>query len=155
MTAIRFAARVADTYGVNLPAPAQKIATTPAAPTPSAATVTPAAHEPEPPKTKTDITAAMPTFRWPVNGRVITAFGPKPSGQQNDGINVSVPEGTPIKAAEDGVVAYAGSELKYVVRLADGQTLAVRAPAGAVRKCGTRVVATFAKEHARVLEPKA
>ena len=87
---------------------------TPAAPatTPSAAAVTPAAHEPEPPKTKTDVTAAMPTFRWPVNGRVITAFGPKPSGQQNDGINVSVPEGTPIKAAEDGVVAYAGNELK-------------------------------------------
>jgi murein DD-endopeptidase MepM/ murein hydrolase activator NlpD len=96
------------------PAPTQKIATTPAAPaaTPSAATVTPAAHEPEPSKTKTDVTAAMPTFRWPVNGRVITAFGPKPSGQQNDGINVSVPEGTPIKAAEDGVVAYAGNELK-------------------------------------------
>jgi len=92
-------------------APAQKIATAPAA-TPSAAAVTPAAHEPEPPKTKTDVTAAMPTFRWPVNGRVITAFGPKPSGQQNDGINVSVPEGTPIKAAEDGVVAYAGNELK-------------------------------------------
>ena len=60
----------------------------------------------------TDVTAAMPTFRWPVRGRVITAFGPKPSGQQNDGINVSVPEGTPIKAAEDGVVAYAGNELK-------------------------------------------
>jgi murein DD-endopeptidase MepM/ murein hydrolase activator NlpD len=93
------------------PAPAQKIATTPAT-TPSAAAVTPAAHEPEPSKTKTDVTAAMPTFRWPVNGRVITAFGPKPSGQQNDGINVSVPEGTPIKAAEDGVVAYAGNELK-------------------------------------------
>jgi murein DD-endopeptidase MepM/ murein hydrolase activator NlpD len=74
--------------------------------------VTPAAHEPEPPKAKADVTAAMPSFRWPVNGRVITAFGPKPSGQQNDGINVSVPEGTPIKAAEDGVVAYAGNELK-------------------------------------------
>ena len=39
-------------------------------------------------------------------------FGPKPTGQQNDGINVAVPEGTPIKAAEDGVVAYAGNELK-------------------------------------------
>ena len=93
---------------------APKVATVPAAPaaTPSAAMVTPAAHEPEPPKTKTDVTAALPTFRWPVHGRVITAFGPKPSGQQNDGINVSVPEGTPIKAAEDGVVAYAGNELK-------------------------------------------
>lgn len=80
--------------------------------TPTANTVTPAPQDPEPPKTKTDATAAMPSFRWPVNGRVITAFGPRPSGQQNDGINVSVPEGTPIKAAEDGVVAYAGNELK-------------------------------------------
>jgi len=79
---------------------------------PTAAVITPAAHEPEPPKAKVETTAAMPSFRWPVNGRVITAFGPKPSGQQNDGINVSVPEGTPIKAAEDGVVAYAGNELK-------------------------------------------
>ena len=56
--------------------------------------------------------AAAPGFRWPVRGRVITGFGPKPAGQQNDGINVAVPEGTPVKAAEDGVVAYAGSELK-------------------------------------------
>lgn len=55
---------------------------------------------------------ATPTFRWPVKGRVIAGFGPKPNGQQNDGINLAVPEGTPIKAAEDGVVAYAGSELK-------------------------------------------
>ena len=43
---------------------------------------------------------------------MIQAFGPKSGGGQNDGINVAVPEGTPIKAAEDGVVAYAGSELK-------------------------------------------
>jgi murein DD-endopeptidase MepM/ murein hydrolase activator NlpD len=95
-------------------APAQKVATVPATPaaTPTAAAITPVAKDPEPPKTKTDITAAMPKFRWPVNGRVITAFGPRPSGQQNDGINVSVPENTPIKAAEDGVVAYAGNELK-------------------------------------------
>ena len=54
----------------------------------------------------------LPTFRWPVRGRVIAAFGPKPNGLQNDGINLAVPEGTPIKAAEDGVVAYAGNELK-------------------------------------------
>jgi murein DD-endopeptidase MepM/ murein hydrolase activator NlpD len=96
------------------PVAAPKVASIPAAPvaTPTASVVTPAARDPEPPKTKTDVTSAMPKFRWPVNGRVITAFGPKPSGQQNDGINVSVPEGTPIKAAEDGVVAYAGNELK-------------------------------------------
>lgn len=55
---------------------------------------------------------AGPSFRWPVRGRIISAFGKKPNGQQNDGINLSVPEGTPIRAAEDGVVAYAGNELK-------------------------------------------
>lgn len=55
---------------------------------------------------------AMQSFRWPVKGRVIAGFGPKPSGGQNDGINLAVPEGTPVKAADDGVVAYAGNELK-------------------------------------------
>ncbi len=66
-----------------------------------------------------------PGFRWPVRGRVIAAFGPKPNGLQNDGINLAVPEGTPVKAAEDGVVAYAGNELKgygnlVLVRHANG-----------------------------------
>ncbi|MCW5689576.1 MAG: peptidoglycan DD-metalloendopeptidase family protein [Pseudolabrys sp.] len=55
---------------------------------------------------------AMPSFRWPVHGRIIAAFGSKPNGTQNDGINIAVPEGTQIKAADDGVVAYAGNELK-------------------------------------------
>jgi murein DD-endopeptidase MepM/ murein hydrolase activator NlpD len=55
---------------------------------------------------------ALPSFRWPARGRVIAGFGPSPNGLQNDGINLAVPEGTPIKAAEDGVVAYAGNELK-------------------------------------------
>jgi murein DD-endopeptidase MepM/ murein hydrolase activator NlpD len=91
-------------------APTQKMAGTP--PASSARTVTPSAEQPTQ-KTSVDPTAAaMPTFRWPVRGRVIAGFGPKTTGQQNDGINVAVPEGTPVKAAEDGVVAYAGNELK-------------------------------------------
>lgn len=52
------------------------------------------------------------SFRWPVKGRVISGFGTKPDGGHNDGINISVPQGTPVKAAENGVVAYAGNELK-------------------------------------------
>ena len=56
--------------------------------------------------------SAAPSFRWPVRRPRHPGFGPKPSGEQNDGINVAVPEGTPVKAAEEGVVAYAGSELK-------------------------------------------
>ena len=59
-----------------------------------------------------EATGALPTFRWPVRGRVITAYGAKTNGKYNDGINVAVPEGTPVKAAEDGVVAYSGNELK-------------------------------------------
>lgn len=59
-----------------------------------------------------DATSALPSFRWPVRGRVISAYGARTSGKQNDGINVAVPEGTPVKAAEDGVVTYSGNELK-------------------------------------------
>jgi murein DD-endopeptidase MepM/ murein hydrolase activator NlpD len=68
-------------------------------------------------------------FRWPVRGRVITGFGAKNNGQQNDGINLAVPEGTAIRAAEDGVVAYAGNELKgygnlVLIRHANGYVTA-------------------------------
>jgi murein DD-endopeptidase MepM/ murein hydrolase activator NlpD len=59
-----------------------------------------------------ETTSALPTFRWPVRGKVITGYGAKTNGKSNDGINVAVPEGTPVKAAEDGVVAYSGNELK-------------------------------------------
>jgi murein DD-endopeptidase MepM/ murein hydrolase activator NlpD len=59
-----------------------------------------------------ETTNALPSFRWPVRGRVIAGYGAKTNGKQNDGINVAVPEGTPVKAAEDGVVAYSGNELK-------------------------------------------
>lgn len=51
-------------------------------------------------------------FRWPVRGRVISKFGSKPNNTRNEGINIAVPEGTGVRAAEAGVVAYAGNELK-------------------------------------------
>ena len=64
-------------------------------------------------------------FRWPVRGRVISGFGKKPDGERNDGINLAVPEGSAVKAAEDGTVIYAGNELKsygnlVLIRHADG-----------------------------------
>jgi murein DD-endopeptidase MepM/ murein hydrolase activator NlpD len=52
------------------------------------------------------------SFRWPVKGRVISKFGLKPGGARNEGINIAVPEGTSVRAADGGVVAYAGNELK-------------------------------------------
>jgi murein DD-endopeptidase MepM/ murein hydrolase activator NlpD len=48
-------------------------------------------------------------FRWPARGRVIAGFG---ANGGNEGINIAVPEGTPVKAAEAGTVTYAGSEVK-------------------------------------------
>jgi murein DD-endopeptidase MepM/ murein hydrolase activator NlpD len=76
-----------------------------------------------------DATGALPTFRWPVRGKVITSYGAKTNGKANDGINLAVPEGTPVKAAEDGVVAYSGNELKgygnlVLVRHANGYVTA-------------------------------
>jgi len=87
--------------------PVQKARLASATETPAAA----AAAAPSPVKSA-EATGALPTFRWPVRGRVITAYGAKTNGKANDGINVAVPEGTPVKAAEDGVVAYSGNELK-------------------------------------------
>lgn len=51
-------------------------------------------------------------FIWPAEGRIISRFGPKADGLHNDGINIAVPEGTPVRAAQTGVVAYAGNELR-------------------------------------------
>jgi murein DD-endopeptidase MepM/ murein hydrolase activator NlpD len=66
-------------------------------------------------------------FRWPARGRIVAAFGAKPNGQQNDGINIALPEGTPVKAAETGEVAYAGNELKGY-----GNLILIRHPNGFV-----------------------
>lgn len=51
-------------------------------------------------------------FRWPAKGRIISDYGSKPGGSRNDGINLALPEGADIKAAEDGTVIYSGNELK-------------------------------------------
>lgn len=112
--------------------PAQRIAEAHAQPMPSARAVTPAQTPAEQAKEEKEEQAAAnnsPGFRWPVRGRVIAGFGPKPTGQQNDGINIAVPEGTPVKASEDGVVAYSGNELKgygnlVLVRHANGHVTA-------------------------------
>jgi murein DD-endopeptidase MepM/ murein hydrolase activator NlpD len=100
------------TPAVAAKSPAVKQAAAAAEPTQSASVVTPATETPVPATATKAAEGAPPSFRWPVKARVIAGFGPKTNGQQNDGINLAVPEGTPVKAAEDGVVAYAGNELK-------------------------------------------
>jgi murein DD-endopeptidase MepM/ murein hydrolase activator NlpD len=55
----------------------------------------------------------------------VADFGRKPDGTANDGINIAAAQGTPVVAAENGVVAYAGNELPsygnlILIRHADG-----------------------------------
>jgi murein DD-endopeptidase MepM/ murein hydrolase activator NlpD len=70
-------------------------------------------------------------YRWPVRGAVIAAYGANVNGSRNDGIDISVPQGTAIKAAENGVVIYAGNGLKEL-----GNTVLVRHDDGTVTVYG-------------------
>jgi murein DD-endopeptidase MepM/ murein hydrolase activator NlpD len=51
-------------------------------------------------------------FLWPVRGHVLENFGSGPDGTHNDGINIAAARGAPVQAADAGVVAYAGNELR-------------------------------------------
>ena len=52
------------------------------------------------------------TFIWPVKGKIISDYGKKGQGQQNDGINILAPLGTEVVASEKGTVVYAHNQLK-------------------------------------------
>jgi murein DD-endopeptidase MepM/ murein hydrolase activator NlpD len=52
------------------------------------------------------------SFRWPAQGRVIAGFGARGTGGANDGINIALPEGSPVRAAEGGTVVHADDALK-------------------------------------------
>ena len=70
-------------------------------------------------------------YRWPVRGAVIAGYGQNVDGVRNPGIDISVPEGTPVKAAENGVVIYSGAGLKDL-----GNTVLVRHDNGTVTVYG-------------------
>jgi murein DD-endopeptidase MepM/ murein hydrolase activator NlpD len=70
-------------------------------------------------------------MRWPVRGRVISGFGGASGGGKNDGIDIAVPTGTSVRAAENGVVIYAGDGLKEF-----GNTVLVRHEDGLVTVYG-------------------
>jgi murein DD-endopeptidase MepM/ murein hydrolase activator NlpD len=55
---------------------------------------------------------ASSKFLKPVEGKVVSSYGGKKDGSYNDGINIKAPRGTPVKAADNGVVVYAGNGLK-------------------------------------------
>lgn len=51
-------------------------------------------------------------FSWPLKGKILSNFGSKDKGLQNDGVNIAAARGTLVKASENGVVAYAGNEIR-------------------------------------------
>ena len=108
------------------PVPSQPTATQTAA-TPAAAP--PAAEAPEAPTSKAAVNGGKGRFGWPVQGKVIGKFGGGKDGLKNDGINIAAPIGAPVNAAADGVVAYAGNQLRgfgnmILIRHADGYVTA-------------------------------
>ena len=64
-------------------------------------------------------------FMWPHEGRVLARYGQIGDGRRNDGINIAGRRGDPVRAVADGVVAYAGNEIRgfgnlLLIRHADG-----------------------------------
>jgi murein DD-endopeptidase MepM/ murein hydrolase activator NlpD len=51
-------------------------------------------------------------FDWPVQGKIVEGYGTGLNGTHNDGINIAAKLGEPVRAADAGVVAYAGNELR-------------------------------------------
>ena len=93
------------------PAPAAPAQAAPAAPTPVASV--PA----EPTMSGND------KFRWPASGRVLVDF----ASSKGTGINIEVPEGAAVKAAENGTVIYVGSGVEGY-----GNLILIRHPNGYV-----------------------
>ncbi len=83
------------------PAPTAPVTSAPQASTPAA----PSPTQPAPSQSASG-------FAWPLRGAIIVGFGKQASGERNDGINLAAPSGTPVHAAGNGKVIYAGNELE-------------------------------------------
>ncbi len=73
----------------------------------TASVVAPKLPEEVPPRVK-----GNGKFMMPVDGKIISAYGPKDGGLHNDGINIKAARGAPVRAADNGVVVYAGNEIQ-------------------------------------------
>jgi len=118
--------------GQELAVPSSTTASNHAAPTTSAAAPAAKPRAAAQKATPSQV-AALPSppprtgrlFLWPVRGKVLSDFGDQPGGRHNDGINIGAKRGTTVVAAESGVVAYAGNELRgfgnlLLIKHADG-----------------------------------
>lgn len=91
------------------PAAAKKAGIKKPSKTASKKTTTPKKTAAKKPAPKT-VSAVESNWVWPLKGSIIQKFSIKQP--VNKGINIAVAEGTTVKSARSGVVAYAGSQLK-------------------------------------------
>ena len=56
-------------------------------------------------------------FSWPVEGEIITEFGPSARGVHNDGVNISSASGAPVMVSATGTVAFVGENIKNFGKL--------------------------------------
>jgi murein DD-endopeptidase MepM/ murein hydrolase activator NlpD len=88
---------------LNAPSPVTK---------PVSTTVQPVQPEIAAPEKPTETPTTDISFKWPVQGPILSSYGPKGSGLNNDGVNIGAPKGAPVQAAANGIVVYAGNEMK-------------------------------------------
>lgn len=123
--------QVASAAPMAAPTPGQQTLPQAAPSTLQAATPAPAAPQaaPAPAQVAAIPPAAEPAmsgndkFRWPASGRVLVDF----ASSKGTGINIEVPEGTAVKAAENGTVIYVGSGVEGY-----GNLVLIRHPNGYV-----------------------
>jgi murein DD-endopeptidase MepM/ murein hydrolase activator NlpD len=93
--------------------------------TPPASTARPIIESSAAPTEAEIIASGRGKFGWPLRGEIISDFGVKGTGQRNDGLNIRAAAGTPVVAAADGEIAYAGNQVPtfgnlVLVKHADG-----------------------------------
>jgi murein DD-endopeptidase MepM/ murein hydrolase activator NlpD len=64
---------------------------------------------------------------WPVRGRILAGYGTTKGGAHNAGINIAAARGAPVRAVDEGVVAYAGNEIRGY-----GNLVLVKHPSGLI-----------------------
>jgi murein DD-endopeptidase MepM/ murein hydrolase activator NlpD len=113
-----------QTADAGATAAAPPAAAEPMPPAPEAKPLPPAKIEPSAgPGSHTELAALPPPriggpgatngrFLWPIRGHLVSDYGTGEGGTRNDGINIAAPAGTTVLAADAGIVAYAGNELR-------------------------------------------
>jgi murein DD-endopeptidase MepM/ murein hydrolase activator NlpD len=107
----------------SYPRPTGPVAALPT--TPPASTARPIIESSAAPTEAEIIASGRGKFGWPLRGEIISDFGVKGTGQRNDGLNIRAAAGTPVVAAADGEIAYAGNQVPtfgnlVLVKHADG-----------------------------------